>query len=162
MKTITIIIIYIFSQILGCIDSTNPNPDTVRLNYTSYTGYYLKNTVKVNNDTTLMYYFDKKNSFDTKFGYIYDHFKPDTIPASDFEKKQILAIVKVSNNFYVMNVKEIELYGNILYVKYNCDLKASNMTWTAAIPLVITINGKYTRIKFIENGLQVGEIGLED
>jgi hypothetical protein len=93
---------------------------------------------------------------------IYDHQSPVLIPDEDFGRKKIFSVVKYGNNIYSIKVKELKKTNNVLYLYYNSEKLVSNMTWTAAIPLVITANVDFKKVVFIENDIKIGEILYSD
>ena len=160
---ITIILVSILIQLLGCDNSIESNDETdgIKEEYNVYHGYFYKGP-KYSTDTTLTYHFFNKTSFDALFQPSPPPFEPDTIPQSEFLQKEEIVILKYGNKYFELNVTSVERLNQILLLKYTSKLKADSMSWTAAIPIIITTKGGYSRIKFYENAELIKEIGLED
>jgi hypothetical protein len=125
--------------------------------FSEYPEYYcIDKTLKP--DTTAFYFFDNKSDFENKFNMIYDHRTPKTIPSEEFKERKILSVVKLSNNYYELKINSISKKDNILFIDYSSEKKASNMTWTAIISLVITTPASFDHAVFYENGIYMGRI----
>jgi hypothetical protein len=99
-----------------------------------------------------------KNDFDSLFYFISEGNPNPTIPLADFSAKKVISIVKYGNNFYDLKVADVSMAGNVLIIDYTSTLVSGNMTWTAAIPLIVTLNADYQKIEFIENEKLVKEM----
>jgi hypothetical protein len=158
MKLYTLIGICFLAGLWGCSKSSTteaiaPSP----VDFNVYTRYIYKGP-ESQSDTTFYYCTTTKAAFDALFYNIYDINNSDTIPASDFSTKKVISIVKYGNDFHVLNVKGLSLYEGILYVAYSDSLVSENMSWTAAIPLIITTGADFQMARFIENGALRKEI----
>jgi hypothetical protein len=160
---IMILSIPILIQLYGCDNATESTDEIegIKEEYNEYHGYFYKGP-KYSTDTTLAYHFFNKTNFDALFQPSPPPFEPDTIPSAEFSTKEVIAILKYGNKYLEMKVSSVERLREILLVKYTSELKADSMSWTAAIPMIITTKGGYSRIKFYENGELIKEIGLED
>jgi len=139
--------------------STANTPDDDASFYTVYERYSYRGP-GADADTTFYFFLTSKSTFDSLFFFIFDHNIPDTIPQVDFATKKILAIVTYSNDYYELGIDSVSLYESTLNVEYSCTLEQENMSWTAAIPIIITIDADFIKVRFIENGNQVFEIGI--
>jgi hypothetical protein len=150
-------------QLLGCHNSVNANDENegIKEEYNIYKGYFYKGQ-KYFTDTTLTYHFFNKTNFDALFQPSPPPMEPDTIPSTEFYTKEVITILKYGNKYFEMKITSIERLREKLLVKYTSELKADSMSWTAAIPMIITTKGGYSKIKFYENGELIKEIGLQD
>lgn len=131
-------------------ENTTPSP----VDYNVYTQYSYRGPGSPS-DTTFYYYTTSKTAFDSLFYFIYDHNIPDTIPQADLSNKKVISIVKYGNDFYVLSVKGLSLLDGIITVDYSDSLVSENMTWTTAIPSIITTSADFQKIKLVENGITV-------
>jgi len=128
------------------------------LSFKTYYGYSAKN-ISDETNSTYFFAFKNKESFDQVLFMVGDHNPNEPIPDNDFKTKIIIAVIKIGNRYWEMNVDKVTLKENDIYVKYSAKLVADNMTWTAVIPLVFSIPIiKYSSIIFVENGVTVGSI----
>ncbi len=161
--TIMILSFLIIIQLLGCDNVIESDEEIKGVNeeYNEYHGYFYKGP-KYSSDTTLAYHFFNKTNFNVLFQPSPPPFEPDTIPSTEVPPKEVIAIVKYGKKYFDINITSVERLSQILLVKYTSELKADSMSWTAAIPMIITTKSGYSRIKFYENGELIKEIGLED
>jgi len=150
--------ICIVVNLLSCTTTNSPEDrEPSPIAYDSYDGYSYKGP-KAQSDTTMLFYITSKIEFDSLFYFIFDHNTSDTIPTVDFSSKKILAIVKYGNDYYRLKVIGAGILDGILNLEYTCTLVSENITWVAAIPLIITVETDFHKIRFIENGTQIKEL----
>ena len=156
---IFVLVVCIVVSLPGCSKpSTTKIKTPTQVSYNLYTQYSYGGP-RAQSDTTFYYCTNSRTIFDSLFFFIYDHNNnPDTIPSVDFLTKKVISIVKYGNDFHVLSVKEVSLLDGILDVEYSDSLVVENMTWIAAIPLIMTTNVDFQKIRFIENGKQLKEI----
>ncbi len=148
----------IYLSLTGCSNNQAPeNEDTV--SYTAYEGYSYKGP-RPSSDTTLFFQTTDKIGFNSLFFFVSDHNPNPTIPPEHFAVKKVISIVKYGNDYYDLKVKGITLVGTVLKVDYTSTLQSENMTWVAAIPLILALDADYQKIQFVENGKLVKEILL--
>jgi hypothetical protein len=158
MKSVSMLSILVSLIFVGCSHSTEPiNENPVA--YKAYTGYSYCGP-RPASDTTLFFQTTTKNGFDSLFYFISDHNPSPTIPLSDLSVKKVVSIVKYGNNYYLLQVTNVTLVSTTLKVYYESALKSANITWVAAIPLILTLDASYQSIDFIENGTQVKKLTL--
>lgn len=157
---IILLLLVLFYQ-FGCKNIIEPDNETevIKEKFNEYHGYFYKGP-RYSIDTTLVYHFYNKTNFIELFQPSPYPFKPDTIPSSEFLENEVMAIVKYGNKYFELEVNSVERMGEVIYVKYKSELKADSMRWTAAIPMIITIQGSFNIIKFFENGKYIREIKL--
>lgn len=145
----------------GCKNIIEPDNETevIKEEFNEYHGYFYKGP-RYSTDTTLVYHFFNKANFDKMFQLSPPPFEPDTIPSSEFFKKEVIAIVKYGNKYFELKVNSVERMEEVIYVKYKSELKADSMRWTAAIPMIVTTKGGYKIIKIFENAELIKEIVL--
>jgi len=81
------------------------------------------------------------------------------MPESEFNTKIVIAVIKIGNRFWEMRANKVSLKEKVITVNYTAKIVADNLSWTAGIPLMITIPiVDYEQIKFKENGVVVGSI----
>jgi hypothetical protein len=145
---------------LDCSKATAPNLENpTPVPFTQYDRYSYGGP-RASSDTTFFYLTTTKPTFDSLFHFIFDHNVPDTIPCADFSTKQIFSVVKYGNNIYELKTTSVDLIDGVLRVQYTCNLVSENMTWTAAIPMIITAKAEFRKVRFIENGVQLCEIPI--
>ncbi len=149
-------------SLAACSHSVGPGNET-SVAYTAYTGYSYggprpASDTTLSFQTTLFFQTTDERSFDSLFFFIAGFDSGPTIPLSDLSTKKVVSIVKYGNNYYSLQMTKITLLGTALKVYYTSTLESANMTWVAGIPLIATLDAKYQKIEFIENGKQVGEL----
>ena len=144
--------------LIGCSQSTEPRNES-SVAYTAYTGYSYGGP-RPASDTTLFFQTTSESSFDSLFFFVSDHNSNPSIPSSDLSSKKVVSVVKYGNKYYTLQVSKVTLLGTTLKVYYESTLDSANMTWVAAIPLIVTQNATYQRIEFIENGTLVEELTI--
>ena len=147
-----------------CFCSTTTEQDEASSDdsYTSYDGYSYKGE-EPSSDTTFFYCIDTKEGFDSLFYRFPYHLNTAAvIPESEFLAKRVISIVKCGDDYYDMEIESVRILKDTLQVKYKAILQAENMTWTAAIPLIMTVDSAFTRIRFYENSKEINEIILDE
>jgi len=159
MKTSKIIkALWLCLIFLSCSFIKNPLSKTgTPVAYDTYEGYSYRGQ-RVNSDTTFFFITTNKADFDSLYHYIFIHPPYDTIPSADLSTKKVISLVKYGNDFYKMEVKDVSLFDGILIVNYTSILTDENMTWVAAIPLILTTGADFKRVVFIENGIKIKEL----
>ncbi len=144
----------------GCSNSTEVSEERpAEVSYSMYRNYSYKGQ-RANSDTTFYYFTDTREGFDSLYFHINDIDTSATIPEEDFVAKKIVSLVKFGNDYYRLSVESIGLLNDVLLVKYKSELITANMTWTAAIPLIITVEADFKHVRFYENENFVKEINL--
>lgn len=143
---------------MACSHSTEPSTE-ISVAYTSYRGYSYGGPYP-SSDTTLFFHTTNETQFDSIFFLISDHNPNPTIPSSDLSSKKVISIVKYGNNYYSLQVSRVTLLDTKLKVYYTSTLQGADISWVAAIPLIITLDAKYDTVDFIENGTRVGQLAL--
>jgi hypothetical protein len=149
----------------NCSTAVSPGPQLpsteprrpIPVAYSMYDQYSYRG-LRPQTNSTLFFYTTTKSAFDSLFFFVYDHSTGDTIPAADLRTKKVIAVVKYGDNYYDMSVREVGIRDGSLVVEYNCNLVTQNMTWIAAIPIIITTSADFHKIQFVENGMNVKEI----
>jgi len=108
----------------------------------------------------MFFYLTTKSEFDSLFFFIFDHNPSDPIPEEDFSSGKFIAIVKYYNDYFRLKTKGACILDGVLSLEYTCTLVSENITWVAAIPLIITVETDFHKIRFIENGTQIKELAL--
>ncbi len=157
-ESVSIIFTALCLLVIGCSHSTEPSNETP-VAYTAYAGYSYGGP-RPASDTTLFFQTTNESGFDSLFFFVSDHNPSPTIPSSDLSGKKIVSIVKYGNNYYSLQMSKVTLLGTTLRVYYTSTLDSANMSWVAAIPLIVTLDANYQTIQFIENGKQVNELTL--
>jgi len=128
------------------------------LSFSTYEGYSVKKIYSYK-EGTYFFAFRDKAGFDQVLFWIADHNPHQEMPESEFNTKIIIAVIKIGNRFWEMRANKVSLKEKVITVNYTAKIVADNMSWTAGIPLVITIPVvDYESIKFNENGVDVGSI----
>lgn len=142
--------IFLLSLILltNCED---PNELNREVNFTQYTGYSYKSSLAVSGSTD-RYYLKSKEAFDELFYFIYDHNEEPQIPESVLENFEIIGIVKCGNFLCELNVDSIIQTENNLAVYYRSEIIEDNLSWTAAIPIIVTFQADVQNVTYFENG----------
>ena len=147
-------------SLFACSSSNEPyGDDTEPVEFQVYDDYSYRGPT-AESDCTFFYCITSREEFDSLFFFIFDHNTNDTIPSADFLTKTILSIVKYGNDYYEMVVKDVCLNEQTLEIKYNCELIRENMSWTAAIPVIITVDVDFDKVSFIENDYRFRDIIL--
>jgi hypothetical protein len=128
------------------------------LSFSTYEGYSVKNIYSYK-EGTYFFAFRDKASFNQVLFWIADHNPHQEMPESEFNTKIVIAVIKIGNRFWEMRPNKVSLKEKVITVNYTAKIVADNLSWTAGIPLVITIPiVDYEQIKFKENGVAVGSI----
>jgi hypothetical protein len=158
MRYMKIAIIGMLFSLLGCSDNIGLDSGILGLPwYNVYEGYSYGGP-RPSTDTSLFFQTTNKDAFDSLFFFIYDHNIYDPIPPAELSSRKVVSIVKYGNNIYILKIQKIEILDGTLEIIYTSTLENKNMSWTAAISLIITLNADYHRIRFVENGKIVKEI----
>ena len=163
MKRIMKYLIPIFCLVFCyCSTSTGQDEASSNVSYISYDGYSY-NGEKSSSDTTFFYCTNTKEGFDSLFSHhpSYYNTAPE-IPENEFLVKRVISIVKYGNDYYDMEIENVKILKDTLQIKYKAILKAENMSWTAAIPLIMTVDSAFERICFYENSKEINEIILKE
>jgi hypothetical protein len=129
-----------------------------KLSFSTYEGYSVKK-VSSYKEGTYFFAFRDKTSFDQVLYWIADRNPHQEMPESEFNTNIIIAVIKIGNRFWEMRADRISLKEKVITVDYTAKIVADSMSWTAGIPLVITIPiVDYESIRFNENGVAVGSI----
>lgn len=156
LSPVTILSLILF----GCSNSTEMSEEIPEeVSYYAYRNYSYKGQ-RADSDTTFFYFTDTREGFDSLYFHINFTDTSTTIPEEDFVAKKIVSLVKFGNDYYRLSVESIGLLNNVLLVKYKSELISANMTWTAAIPLIITLEADFKHVRFYENENFVKEINL--
>lgn len=123
------------------------------LPFSTHEGYSVKRGLA---EGTHFFAFHDKTSFDEVFYWISDHNPRQPIPETYFATKIIVAVIKKGNRYWQMTVRKASFRDRNVTVDYAARLVVEDMSWTAAIPLVISIPiVDYESIAFVENGATV-------
>ncbi len=144
----------------------NPSgPDGLRpVSFSVHRGYHGGGEYTGTNQT-LFYVFKDKPSFDAVFSFTPPPNPESPIPDHYFRSRLIVAVVKIGDNFWEMDVNRIDyaITENTLHVRYEAGLVVEDMGWIAKIPLIFSIPRREAGfLSFYENGqyiagLPVGE-----
>jgi len=126
-----------------------------RGSYQVYESGYGYDASGVDPDTTLFVWVEEYATFDSLFGFIYDHNPCDPVPPGDFLTSSAVAIVKYANDWYELDVRSVGLSGQTLEVHYSSALMAENLTWTPAHPIIVVTDLDFRAVTFLENGVVV-------
>ncbi len=75
---------------------------------------------------------------------------------------KIISLVKYGNDYYSLSPTGVQLLGEILKVNFTSTLRAQDMTWVAAMPMILAVDANYQKIQYIENGNVVHELNVSD
>ena len=156
-RKLTYLIPIFFIVFCYCKYSTEQDETASNVSYTSYDGYSYKGEKSLS-DTTFFYYTTTKEDFDSLFFFIYDHNPAPRIPEKEFLANRVISIVKYGNDYYELEVENMNILNGTLHIKYKAILEAENMSWTAAIPIIVTVDTVFEQICFYENNEKIYEI----
>lgn len=132
-------------------DTTKPQ----KIPFEVYSGYFVSNKVKLDNETTWRIVSDKK-SFDQLFGVASvmgdraKRLKPNT-----FENQIVLTVIKTGKFLAKYKVQSIMATGSTLAVRYQVT-KQGGGTATYTSPLIVSVpRKKWSSVIFVENGKTV-------
>jgi hypothetical protein len=140
----------------------NPGgPDDLRpIWFTVHEGY-IGGGIYNGTNQTLFYVFKDKPSFEALFSICPPPNSHPPIPDSYFQTRLILAVVKIGNSGWEMDIGRIRYcdFDKTLHVYYAARLIAKDMSWIARIPLVFSIPRlDVDTVKFYENGEYTAEL----
>ena len=145
-------------SLFGCTKNNSvENGTPLPVDYNVYNRYSYRGPI-AQSDSTFYYCTKSKTDFDSLFFSTFGPSIPDTIPSVDFSTKKVISIVKYGNDFHVLSVKGVTLLNGILEVAYSDTLVSENLKWITVIPIIITTNANFQKIKFVENGIFKKEI----
>lgn len=136
-------------------------PDDQRpVRFSVHLGYSVKGSFVESGPTTWLV-FDDKAGFDAVLYWISDHNPHEPIPDGDFQSKILPVVIKKGNSYWEMTADRVCYVqaDKTLHVYYRAIKVADDMSWVAAIPLVVSIQAvDYSLASFYENGELVGSV----
>jgi hypothetical protein len=138
-------------------DTDNPKGEKVA--HDVHNGHFVKNTFKPKGDSAYLAFTDR-DSFDNVFGIgRVIGGRQNFVPQDAFDKKMVVAAIKVGNAITTYKVEDVRADGKTLYVRYTAKAGAANPTATFASPLIVSLNkGGYSSVVFIENGKKTEKV----
>ena len=129
---------------------------------TTYSDYFVKNTAGIKDDSTYLVFTDKEG-FEKVF-----NLRPPlmgkksvVMPGNVFEKNLVIAAIKRGNAITTYTIDKLTNEGETLYIQYKA-VVGKPSTATFASPLIVTADrGKAKKVVFIENEKTVATIEVK-
>ena len=79
----------------------------------------------------------------------------------EFSRHLVLVVLKISNDYWEMEVDRVSLKAGTLVFRYRAECVATDMSWTACCQLPVIVNRvSYDKVAFYENGTCVAVVDI--
>lgn len=145
---------------LALLPSAVPAEDPEKIAYRVHDGYFVSNRFEPDQAESFVIAVDQPQ-FDAVFGSAFVmRDKAKRLPADAFATQMVVAAVHRGMAFWEYEVAGVNLRDGVLEITYRSQSKPDPSA-SFACPLIISIpKGKYSAVKFIENGKAVKRIAL--
>lgn len=104
-------------------------------------------------DLSMLFFTIKtQKQWDTTFQPYPGHY-PRKVTRVDFNQHDAIALIKNGYDYWFLRPQKVEVENGEVNLYYEAYLSEPNLSWKAAIPLIVLIpKGTYKAVRYIENG----------